>query len=209
LLVISSGCVRQLPPAPTPAATLPPLPTGAPPANGQSRLVVDVTDGPAPVQRVQLEPKQQTDPSGHVSYQLVESPHELCPRAPCVTDLPPGNVLLGFPVIGKPDDLEIELVHAGPDPSVYRRTLSVYTDDTGGLRVMGIIMTSVGGASAITGTTLLPIGLAKGNDGLTVAGSVTLGAGAVLLALGIWAIRHDAPTYRPGSSNHFPLSIPR
>jgi len=30
-----------------------------------------------------------------------------------------------------------------------------------------------------------------------------------LIAFGIWAIRHDAPTYRPGSSNHFPLDAAR
>ncbi|HEY6039727.1 MAG TPA: hypothetical protein VIV58_35845, partial [Kofleriaceae bacterium] len=71
--------------------------------------------------------------------------------------------------------------------------------------VLGIIATSLGGASAITGTVLLPIGLSDGNNSLTTAGAITLGGGALLMALGIWAIRTDAPTYRPGSINHFPL----
>ncbi len=144
--------------------------------------------------------------NGRVGFQLFESPEWLCTASPCVADVPAGNVLLGFPVLGNSDATEVELVHVGPEPSVYRRSLSVYTDNTGGTRVMGIIMTSVGAASAITGTALLPVGLAKGNDGLTISGGITLGVGAALIALGIWAIRHDAPTYRPGSSNHFPLA---
>src|SRR5262249_45177954 len=110
---------------------------------------------------------------------------------------------------GNSDMTDVELVHIGPETSVYRRSLSVYEDHTGGMRVFGIIATSVGGASAITGTALLPIGLADGNTGLRNAGAITLGAGAVLLAIGIWAIRADAPTFRPGSSNHFPLTPTR
>jgi hypothetical protein len=137
---------------------------------------------------------------------LFEVPEVLCATAPCATDIPVGNVLLGFPVVGKPNVTEVELVNVGPDPSVYRRSLSIYNDNTGGTRVLGIIATAVGGTAVMTGTALLPIGLAKDIDGLTVAGSISLGAGAALLALGIWAIRHDAPTYRPGSSNHFPLA---
>jgi len=142
---------------------------------------------------------------GHTTYELHEAPTLLCAVTPCVTNLPVGNVLLGFPVIGDDDKQEVELVHIGAEPSVYRRSLSVYNDSSGGLRLFGILATSIGGASAITGTALLPIGLAKDNTGLTVSGGITLGVGALALAIGIWAIRADSPTYRPGSSNHFPL----
>lgn len=106
---------------------------------------------------------------------------------------------------GDPDKTEVELVHIGPEPSVYRRSLSIYNDGSGGLRLFGVLATSIGGASAVTGTALLPIGLAKDSSGLTISGGITLGVGAVLLAIGIWAIRADSPTYRPGASNHFPL----
>ena len=87
--------------------------------------------------------------------------------------------------------------------SVYRRSLSVYEGNTGALRTMGIIGTSVGGAALITGIVLLPIGLADDSDGLTTAGGLTLGLGAAVMTLGILAIRRDSPTYRPGASNHF------
>lgn len=140
------------------------------------------------------------------SYALVERPEVMCAVSPCATDVPTGNVLLGFPVIGKPDAREVELVHVGPDPSVYRRSLSVYENHTGGMRNFGIVMTSVGGAAMVTGTVLLPVGLAKDMDGMTMAGGISLGVGAAVLAYGIWAIWRYAPTYRPGSSNHFPLA---
>jgi hypothetical protein len=168
--------------------------------------VVDVVEAAVPVQRIRMDATQVDAGEGRVSYRLFERPETLCATTPCATDVPVGNVLLGFPVIGKPDATEIELVHVGPDPSVYRRSLSIYKDDTGGTRLFGIIATAVGGSAAITGTALLPIGLAKDIDGMTLAGGISLGAGAALLAFGIWAIRHDAPTYRPGSSNHFPLA---
>ncbi len=180
----------------------PPIQPAPPPAEGQGRLVVEVTDGQIPVQRVQMQAKQVA--SGR--FRFFEAPELFCPMSPCASDVAIGNVLLTFPVIGKPDITETELVYIGKEPSVYRRTLSVYRDDTGGTRVLGIIATALGGTSMMTGTALLPIGLAKDNDGMTLAGGLTLGVGAALLTVGILAIRADSPTYRPGSSNHFPLA---
>jgi hypothetical protein len=171
--------------------------------------VVDVVDGPTAVQRIHMESKQVDNGRGRVSYRLFEAADVLCAVSPCVTDVPAGNVLLGFPVLGDRDAREVELVNIAPEPSVYRRSLSVYEDHTGAVRVLGIVAAAVGGSSAITGTVLLPIGLSKDNSGLTTAGGITLGAGVALLALGIWAINHDAPTFRPGSSNHFPLATAR
>ena len=84
--------------------------------------------------------------------------------------------------------------------------VSSLVNATGGsVRVLGIIATSLGAAAAITGTALLPIGLSKDNDRLTAAGGISLGGGALLIAAGIWAIRADSPSWRPGSSNHYPL----
>jgi hypothetical protein len=208
IAALSAACVKHLPPAPTPEAIVPRVEAGTPLAAGQGRLVLDVVEGPAPVQQVRMTAEPVATQGGHTAYDLHEAPGILCAVTPCATNLPVGNVLLGFPVIGDPDATEVELVHIGPEPSVYRRSLSVYTDTSGGLRLFGILATSIGGASAVTGTALLPIGLAKDNSGLTIAGGVTLGVGAVLLAVGIWAIRADSPTYRPGSSNHFPLGTP-
>ncbi len=198
------GCVRYLPPAPTPPPVVPPV-NAQPPAPNTARVVVDVVDGPTAVQRVQMAPQPQTDAQGQTTFRFVETPALLCAATPCVADVPPGNVLLGFPVIGNPGATEVELVHVGPDPSVYRRALSTYDGDTGAERVLGIIATAIGGTSMMAGTAMLPIGLAKDNHGLTVAGGITLGGGTLLTVIGILMMRHDAPTYRPGAANHFPL----
>jgi hypothetical protein len=204
-LLVLVACVKQLPPAPTPAPIAPAIPVTAPAAPGTGRLVVDVADGPAPVQRIVMDAQPVKDARGLTRYRLNEAPALLCNPSPCLTDLPIGtNVVLGFPVRGS-TDTEVELVNIGPDPSVYRRALSEYHGDTGATRVMGIIATSLGAASAITGAALLPIGLSKDNSAMTTAGGITLGGGALAIVLGILAIRADSPTYRPGSSNHYPI----
>lgn len=201
--VLSAACVRQLPTAPTPAPVAPPVATSAPaPADGMGRLVVDIVDGPIPVHRVHMRPRAVAGDDGRVRFRFSEAPEPLCPAAPCVAEIPSGNILLGFPVIGK-STLEVELVHVDPGTTVYRRSLSLYQDNTGALRTWGIVSTAVGGTATMVGASLLPIGLGKDMDGMTTAGGITLGAGVAMLVFGIWAIRKDAPTYRPGSANHF------
>lgn len=202
-LVTTAACVRRLPPAPIPDAVAPQVQTGAL-QQGQGRLVIDVTDGPGPVHRIRMVAKPRTSPFAMTHFALEEANETLCASTPCVTDLPVGNIVLGFPVIGR-DQTEVELVHVGPDASVYRRTLSVYTDNTGSTRTLGIIGTAVGGTALLTGAALLPIGIAEGMNTMTWAGGISLGAGAALLTIGILMMRHDAPTYRSGASNHFPL----
>ena len=196
------ACVRQLPPAPPPAPLVPALPQSAPPAAGQTRLIVDVVEGPTNVQRIRMDAQPVNTAKGRPSYRFTEAPGPLCNgTTPCAVDLPVGNVLLGFPVIGK-DAYETELIHIGPDPSVYRRSLSVYTPSTGSL--FGILATSIGGTSMMTGSVLLPIGLAKDINGMTTAGAITLGAGVVALVIGIVSLRRNAATFRSGASSHYP-----
>lgn len=206
LALSAVACTIQLPPKPTPKPLVPAAATQAPPASGHSRLVVDVVDGPTQVQRVFMQPAPIGDPQGRVSYRFYEAYQPLCDATPCVLDVPPGNnVLLAFPVVGDQNATEVELVHVGAQPSVYRRSLSQYQGKRGALHVLGIIATSLGGSAAITGVTLLPVGLGDDNDDLALAGGITLAAGAALVTWGIWAIRRDSPTYRPGSSLHFLL----
>ncbi|MBZ0233057.1 MAG: hypothetical protein K8M05_12065 [Deltaproteobacteria bacterium] len=203
MAVLAAACVRQLPAAPTPEPIAPPIATSAPaPAEGMGRLVVDVVDGPMPVYRVHMQPTAVAGDDGRVRYRFSEKPESFCLAAPCLLEVPSGNVLLAFPMIGK-GQLETELVHVDPGTTVYRRSLSLYQDNTGALRTWGIVSTAVGGTATMTGAVLLPIGLGEDMDGMTTAGAITLGAGIAMLVFGIWAIRKDAPTYRPGSANHF------
>lgn len=207
LLALSSvACVERLPPAPTPRPVAPALEAGPPPREGQARLVVDVVEGPTPVRRVSMDAEPTRDAQGRTRFRLFESSEVLCPETPCVADLRPGNVLLGFPVLGNPGAMEVELVHVGPEPSVYRRSLSIYKRRRGTVSLLGIIGTAVGGSAVAAGAALLPVGLAKDNRGLATAGAISLGAGAALLTIGILAIRHDPSIFRAGSSIHFPLS---
>ena len=200
----SVNCVRQLPANPAPPAVVPPGTTSSPTAQGQGRLIIDVVDGPTEVQRVHMQAKPITTRQG-THYSFHETSEPLCARTPCAVDLPSGNVLLGFPVRGDAHPMDIELVYIGEGPTVYRRELSYYRRNKGAMYKLGIIAASVGSASLITGSALLPIGLNDGNNGLTIAGAITLGAGALATTLGILGIRADSPTYRPGSANHFSL----
>jgi hypothetical protein len=203
LASVVAGCVVQLPPVATPEARAPALvPSTTPPPEGHGRLVLDVVNGPTPVELVRMAP-QQLASGGRITFGFREAPEPLC-TAPCTVDPPLGNLLLGYPVIGNPDSLETELVHVGPEPTVYRRALSEYHHvPAGAAFVLGVLATSLGGTSMVTGTALLPVGLAKGSEGLTIAGGVTLGAGAALIVLGILGIRHDSDWYRPGAAIHF------
>lgn len=204
-LPLAVACTKQLPPAPTPDRVVPEVAAATPPADGQGRLVVDVVEGSTPVHRVRMASERLEDDKGRESWRFHEAPELACPASPCVLDVPVGNLLLGFPVLGDEDRLEVELVHVSAEPTVYRRSLSVYDDDTGALLVLGILAASIGGASAITGVALLPVGLSKENDGLAIAGGITLGAGALLVALGTWFINLDSRTFRPGSAAHYTM----
>lgn len=206
---VGAACVKRLPPAPTPARVAPAVATAAPLEAGHGRIVVDVVEGPTPVHRLRMDSEPRADEQGRTRYRFFEAPPTvLCAAAPCVADLPVGNILLGFPVIGDPGAMETELVHIAPRATAYRRSLSVYEDHRGTGNVLGIIATALGTSAGITGAVLLPVGLDKDNDSLATAGAITLGAGAAVMAIGIWAIRRDAPTFRPGSAIHFPLADP-
>jgi hypothetical protein len=134
------------------------------------------------------------------TFQFAEAFEPLCPQSPCTAETGAGtNMLLGFPVLGDSEETEVELVHIGPETSIYRRSLSTYNKHRGPGRVLGIIATSLGGAAMVTGIALLP----QDSDSLKAAGGISLGSGAVLVTLGILGIVWTRDTYQPGSSNHF------
>ena len=204
-LTLATACTKRL----TPEHVVPEVDVATPPPEGHGRLVIDVVEGPTPVQRVRMEPEPIESDSGRVSYQFREKMEGLCDATPCVLDLRPGNLILGFPVIGDEDALQIDLVHVGLETSVYRRSLAISDTRTGGGYTFGIVGTALGATAMVTGTALLPVGLADDNSGLALAGGITLGVGTALMAFSIWLINKNAPTYRPGSWTHYPLSTGR
>jgi hypothetical protein len=229
-MVWTSACTRQLAPAPIPGAVMPAVrvearvdvnvgvtgsatgsATGSVTGSGTvstapmtGRLIVDVPEGSVPVYRARLEARKQDNGTLRPTFRFFDLPPEkICDGTPCVIDEPPGNILIGFPVLGCRPAIDFDLVHVGLDPSVYRRSLAIFEDDTGAERIVGIVAASLGAAATITGIVLLPSGISKDNSSLTAAGGITLGAGALALTVGILMIRHDSATYRPGSANHF------
>jgi hypothetical protein len=173
------------------------------------RVVVDVPEGPSPVYLGRIEARPQDNGTRRPTFRFYElPPQQVCKDTPCVVDHPPGNILLGFPVAGCTQGLEFELVNVGPHPSVYRRSLSLYEDNSGTEKILGIIATSIGASAGITGIALLPAGASNDNNRLAIAGGITLGAGALLTTIGILMIRHDSATYRPGSAIHFDAEVP-
>ncbi|MEZ4368563.1 MAG: hypothetical protein R2939_20130 [Kofleriaceae bacterium] len=202
---LASACVRRLPPAPIPDAIVPAVALDTPSVPGATRLVVDVTDGPIEIRQLSMRATPGgADPTAGVRF--VEGYDVRCAASPCTIDLPEGNVVLAFPIIGQPSKIESELIYVGAEPELYRRTLSVYEDHTGSTRTVGIVGIAVGAVASIVGISLLSPGLASGSDGLIIAGGINLGVGAAMLGLGLLATRIDAPTFRPGASNHVPLA---
>jgi hypothetical protein len=183
---------------------MPTVRVAGPPAPGMGRLIVDVAEGPVPIYIARMEARQQDNGSRRATFRFFDLPPALaCKETPCVIDVPPGNILIGFPVLGCRPAIDYDLVHIGLDTSVYRRSVAVFVDETGAEKILGIIAASLGAGAAITGTVLLPVGASRDNKELAIGGGITLGAGALLLTAGILMIRHDSATYRPGSANHF------
>src|SRR5262249_37790704 len=106
--------------------------------------------------------------------------------SPCALDLPLGGHLLAFPVRGA-GGVDVARIIASPSPSIYRRALG-WRQAGGAGCSLGCVGASLGGPSLVTGAALLPVGLAKDSHGLTLAGGITAGVGALLTAVGIWAI---------------------
>lgn len=206
-VIFLSACTNRLPAAATPERVVPDVDVASPPPEGHGRLVIDVVEGSHRVERVRMKPEEMQGEDGRVSYELRETYEDVCDATPCVLDLEPGNIILGFPVIGDENAVKIDLVHVEPETSVYRRSLAFYDEGKGGGYTFGIVSAAVGASSLIAGLPMLPVGLLDGKRGLAIAGGAALGVGAALLWLGTWLIKKNSPTYRPGSWTHYPLSV--
>jgi hypothetical protein len=56
-------------------------------------------------------------------------------------------------------------------------------------------------------TILFPVGLANDNHGLTLAGEITLGVGALLTAAGVWAITNNPLVEQSGAGAQYQPTI--
>ncbi len=201
LLALTAGCIHTIPPVATPGPAEPPRAPG-PIAPGRGWVFVDVVDGPTEVSVVT--PVDNSVGEDDLVW-LETEPLETQSRctSPCVLNLPLGRHVLAFPKRGS-GSVELAHVIASPSPTVYRHALGLRTRGSAGF-VLGVLSAIFGGASFATGAALLPIGLAKDSHGMTVAGGITVGAGALLTAVGIWAIANNPSTEQAGAGAQYGL----
>ncbi len=200
-LLFFAGCVHEFPPPPVPGLVEPPQ-SGTPIPPGQGRVYIDVVDGPTRV-RVVHPVSVQVALSDDISYEDTVLETERVCRTPCVFDLPLGHHLFAFPMRGSFKE-EIDDVSVSPTPSLYRRALGSRRSGGAGF-VLGVLGTAFGGISLATGASLFPVGLATDKSGLTTSGAITLAAGGVLTALGIWALAENPALEQPGAGAQYDL----
>lgn len=172
-------------------------------AEGHGRVVVDVVDGPTQVMRIATESVVVGMDKDRPILASSQSTEPLC-VTPCAVDLPIGRHVLAFPTQGPGGMIEMDHVDVQAHPTVYRRALG-RIEPAGAGMILGILGATFGGMSMITGIVLLPVGLANDKDGMTLAGGITLGVGAALVALGVLGIVGDPRTEQPGNAIQFDL----
>jgi hypothetical protein len=200
LALAAAGCIHALPPRATPGPVLPP-PDTLPLAPGLGRLYIDVVDGPVRVRAVK--PITVTETFNGEQFEEEELEDQATCISPCVLDLPLGSHLLAFPVRGA-GGVDLARVIVSPSPTLYRHALGWRQAREVGF-TLGVLGASFGGVSFVTGGALLPVGLAKDSQGLTLAGGITLGVGALLTAAGIWAIAKHPLMEQAGAGAQYEL----
>jgi hypothetical protein len=200
LSLAAAGCIQELPPRATPGPVVPP-PATVPLAPGLGRIYVDVVDGPTEVRAVKRVTVTEQVNDEQVETEELEN-QAFC-TSPCILDLPPGRHLLAFPLRGA-GGVDLVSVFASPRPTLYRRALG-WRQSGGAGFVLGVLGATFGGASFVTGAALLPTGLAKDNHGVTLAGEITLGVGALLTAAGILAIMNNPLAEQAGAGAQYGL----
>ncbi len=200
LALAAAGCTHTLPAVATPGPTDVPSSTSPVPP-GRGRIYVDVVNGPAQVDVVKS--VEVTEQVNDLSLDTEELEVQSVCMSPCVLDLPLGPQVLTFPMRGS-GGTEVVHVLASPRPTIYRRALGWRKSGGAGF-VLGVLGATFGGASFATGAALLPVGLANHRNDLTLAGGITLGAGAIVMAVSIWAIMHDPVMEQPGAGAQYGL----
>jgi hypothetical protein len=169
---------------------------------GYGRVYVDVVDGPTVVRVVKPVEVSETLNDEVVTSTVLED--QLACTSPCVFDLRVGEHLLAFPMRGN-GGTDLAHVIASPRPTAYRHALGWRKSGGAGF-ALGVVSVAFGGMSVTTGAALLPVGLVGDSHGLTLAGEITLGVGAVLTVLGIWAMANSPSLVQPGAGAQYELS---
>jgi hypothetical protein len=199
LAATSVGCIHTFAPVPAPPPPMEPPRSDRPVPPGYGRIFVDVADGPVFVSVVEPVEVTETLNDQTVTSEVLRDQGGC--TSPCILDLRLGAHLLAFPMRGS-GGVDLAHVVATPRPTVYRHALG-WRQKGGAGFVLGLLGVSFGGMSVTTGAALLPVGLVKGSEGMTLAGEITLGVGAVLTVVGIWAMASNPSMVQAGGGAQY------
>jgi hypothetical protein len=224
LAAFGSACgTVVLPPAAVPARQIPALVIDeTPPAEGTTRVVLDVVEGPSRVELVTEQHSTATPPAvalGVVGADVAAvtvvpqgpvdsiSTRLLC-ISPCVVDLPAGTYELNFAgphdTGGRRVPSGLGLLQVTRDPVVYRRAIGFYSPADQAEAYLGNLSLIVGISLAVIGTVALATQDSEGVPPLGAALGM-LGGGVGLSVLGgYWALDARA-VLQPGAEIQFPL----
>jgi hypothetical protein len=208
LVIALSGCLwrtKQVPAPPPPMKLLPAdlSVTGAP-ADGLSRVVLDVQEGPALVENVDGATVSGTGVIGKSVSTFggsIEYSRSLC-VTPCVVDTKPGVHQLRFTLVNDPERTSTGYVNLDSDATFYRHSIgrhhsSRWKGAAGAPLVLGGIVlgiTSVGRFQKINDAN------SDGwNSELRTSGIAYGAVGVGLVALGAWLIYGSVVEEQPGS----------
>ena len=206
----STACVREVPPPAAPPRELPKAVANVPPeVEGQGRVVVDVTNGPARVDEVVAQAASATS-QGVVAYG--EITRNVCLTTPCAVNLDYGQH--NFRFVSTTDDQHYSeaVVDAGRGDTIFRHTMGEHTSG-GAVHTVGGVSAVLGTIGVLTGATLLGTGVLihsaatsdnpDSGSGLTTVGAVTTGISAAVLAIGIGLMVGSPATNQEGASTQF------
>lgn len=202
------ACTRELPPPVAPPrqhVALETLPEGPIPA-GSGRVLLDAEPGKGAVQvvRVDLTEMSVSTTRGYARGVAVTK-HLVCSKTPCAVDLPAGSHELVFQ--GSHDERDVSAatfdVTAGRT-QVVRHSVGFF-DAHGGWKALGVVGVTIGGASAVSGGLGFVLGSQRDSDGLRTIGTVMMGGGLAILALGITSFVVGRTEVQPGSTTQWAL----
>jgi hypothetical protein len=213
-----AACVRNLPPPPAPSQEMPKDVANVPPeVEGKSRVVIDVTNGPARVDEVLATAQSAATDGRHTYVSYGEITRPVCLTTPCAVSLDYGQHNLRLVSTTSYQVGSVGTVDVGQNDSVFRHTMGEQSSG-GAVHGLGATAAVLGGVGVILGGSFLLVGAlsssattspdgtsSSSGSGVTTFGAVTLGISAGLLALGIGMMIASPPTSQEGSSTQFSL----
>lgn len=193
-VVAAAGCVRhhRLAAPPPPPQTLAITPSGGTPGPGLGRVLLDVQEGPAVVERV-----HGASAAGAMGAHAIAGSFELAQRVcvtPCVLDLPKGPQQLRFTLVDDDERMSNGYVNVDDRVAAYRHAIGTQRND----RWKGFVgwpILLLGAVLDLGFGTVAAKGELEDRPGTYVGVGVAVG----LTVLGGWLVAGSVVEQQPGS----------